>query len=56
MLSMLFVRKRSSVSDDVLGSAETPWTAGRINVCVRVGWRTVCESEKCFNYVDECVL
>ncbi len=42
MLRMLLVRKRSSVCAVVEGP---PWPAGRVTVCVRVGWSTVCESE-----------
>lgn len=25
-----------------------PWPAGRVLTCIRVGWSTVCESEKVF--------
>jgi len=31
--------------DDVKSCTGPPWPAGRVSVCVRVGWSTVCESE-----------
>lgn len=43
MLSMLLVRKGSSVCDVVGACIRPPWPAGHVIVGVCVGWNIVCE-------------